>query len=136
MLPLQHGALWRTLTGLLLILVLVAAVAPAYWFDSRVEATTWFRNADKWLHATTFTVLAIWLAGLLHKDRYWLIALGLLLFGGFLETCQYLIGYRTADWFDMAANAVGIIVGLAVSMAGLGGWGLVIENWYAKRLEH
>lgn len=134
MLPLRHARAWWVLSAVLMIFVVVAAVTPAFWFfDSKAKAISWLQNVDKVLHATTFTVLALWFAGLYAKRSYWLIAAGLLMFGGLLEALQYQIGYRTADWADIAANTVGIIIGLTVSVAGLGGWGLRLEDWYSRR---
>lgn len=134
MLPLRHVRLWRALSVLLLMAVLVAAMSPAIWlFESRSSALLWFQNADKWLHGATFIVLSIWFSGLVERRRYWLIALGLLLFGFVLEFCQLQVGYRTADWIDIVANTAGIIIGLAVALAGLGGWGLRFESWYSRQ---
>lgn len=133
MLPLQHATLWRFLSAAFLVLVLVAAVAPAFWFDSKLKALTWFENVDKWVHAMTFLGLAVWFAGLFATRSYWRIAVGLMLFGFAIEGCQMMISYRTADWVDIGANTAGIIVGLAVAAAGLGGWGLRFEDWYSRR---
>lgn len=132
MLPLQYAGLWRFLSGVILLAVLAATLAPAFWFDSKREALNWLANADKWLHGLTFLFLSIWFAGLWERRAYWRIALGLLLFGFIVEGCQLLVGYRTADWLDIAANTAGIIVGLMVAVAGLGGWGLWIEARYAR----
>jgi VanZ family protein len=134
MLPLRHVRLWQVLSIALVVFVLVAAVTPVFWFfDSKAKAISWFQNVDKWLHASTFLVLSVWFAGLFARRNYWLVVAGLLMFGGLLELLQYQIGYRTADWFDMGANTVGIILGLSVSVAGLGGWGLRLEDWYSRR---
>lgn len=134
MLPLRHAGLWRVLSGLILIAVLLAAVSPAFWFDSKVSALKWFHNADKWLHGVTFTVLALWFSGMFDRRIYWRIAIFLTLFGFFLEFCQLQVSYRTADWIDIGANTAGIIVGLTIAMAGFGGWGLRLEDWYSRRL--
>jgi len=136
MLPLRHARLWRVLSVLILLLVLLAALSPAFWFDTRGSALLWFENADKWLHALTFVLLAVWFAGLFNRSRYWLIGLGLMLFGFVLEACQLMVSYRTADWIDIGANTAGIIVGLTVAAAGLGGWGLRFEDWYSRRHQH
>ena len=134
MLPLQHARLWRTLSVLLLIVVLLAALTPTFWFDSKAKALVWFEHADKWLHAMTFAGLTIWFAGMFAARTYWRIALGLTLFGFLIEACQLLVSYRIADWIDIGANTVGIIVGLIAAAAGLGAWGLRVEDWYSRRL--
>lgn len=134
MLPLRRVGLWRVLSVVILCLVLVAALSPAFWFfDTRGSALSWFQNADKWLHAFTFIVLSIWFTGLYEKHSWWRIAIGLMLFGFIVEFCQLQVSYRTADWIDIGANTVGIIVGLTVATLGLGGWALRIEDWYSRR---
>jgi len=133
MLPLRHVHLWRRLSAALLLLVLAAALAPGWWFDDKVEALSWFEHADKWMHGATFLALSLWFTGLLARRNWWWLAVGLLCFGLFIEGCQLLVGYRMADWFDMAANTAGILLGLAIAAAGLGGWGPRIEDWYARR---
>ncbi len=133
MLPLRHATLWRVLSSVFLVLVLVAAVAPAFWFDNKLKALSWFEHADKWVHAFTFLTLTVWFAGLFAARSYWRIAVGLMLFGFVIEGSQIMISYRTADWLDIGANTAGIIVGLAVAAAGLGGWGLRIEDWYSRQ---
>ena len=136
MLQLRHAGLWRTLSAAILILVLVAMVLPTFWFDNRFEALSWFENVDKWLHGIIFAALAVWFAGLFAKSAWWRIAIGLTVFGFVVEGCQMLVSYRTADWIDIAANTAGIIVGLTVAAAGLGGWGLLVEDWYSRRSQH
>ena len=134
MLPLKNASLWRALSVVILIIVLVAALSPAFWFfDSMNDALSWLEHTDKWLHAITFIALAIWFAGLFERRAWWRIAIGLLLFGFFVEFLQLQLSYRMADWVDIAANTAGIIVGLAVAAAGLGGWALRVEDWYLRR---
>ncbi len=132
MLPLQYAGLWRVLSLVILLAVLAGTLSPAVWFDSRTEALNWLENADKWLHGLTFLFLSIWFAGLWERRVYWRIAVGLMLFGFIVEGAQRLVGYRTADWLDIAANTAGIIVGLTVATAGLGGWGLWVEERYSR----
>ncbi|HNP64272.1 MAG TPA: VanZ family protein [Woeseiaceae bacterium] len=113
---------------LILIMVLIAALMPAVWFwDDRVKGIAWFQSVDKWLHGITFLVLTVWFAGLYKVQSYWRIALGLLAFGLLIELCQRMVTYRTADWLDVGADAVGIIAGLAISLAGAGGWSQRLE---------
>lgn len=134
MLPLRHARVWRTADVVLLLLVLVFALTPAAWFlDDAARTISWMRNVDKWLHATTFLVLTLWYAGQYRPRSYWRIALGLIGFGMFIELSQRMLSYRTADWLDMGANTVGIIVGLLIAVAGVGGWCLRVERWHAER---
>ncbi len=133
MLPLSYARRWRVASIVLLSSVFVAALMPVVWIwpDTR-QFVTWFIEADKWLHAVTFLLLAIWFAGQYRSSSYWRIGIGLLLFGVLIEGCQRLVGYRTADWFDIAADAAGIIVGLSIAMAGIGGWSLRVEDWLTR----
>ena len=136
MLPLQHGAFWRSLSLAMLVAVLVGALSPAIWFGNKADALSFIKNADKWVHGITFFVLAVWFSGLVERRRYWLVGAGLIAFGALLEFFQMYVRFRTADHFDIAANTAGIIVGLTVAIAGLGGWGLRAEDWYARRNQH
>ena len=135
MLPLRYARRWQAASILLLILVLAATLMPVVWFwPNRREFAAWFIGADKWLHGITFVFLAIWFAGQYRSRSYWRIGVGLICFGFLIEACQRLVSYRSADWFDIAADVAGITVGLAVAMAGLGGWSLWIENRLSKRI--
>jgi VanZ family protein len=113
--------------------VLAAALAPGWWFETRAQALDWIQHADKWLHAIAFFGLTLWFSGLVARDAWWRMALGLLLFGLVIEGCQLLVSYRIADWVDVGANTLGILLGMAIAAAGLGGWGLRLEDWYSKR---
>ncbi len=135
MLPLRHAALWRILSGLLLLAVLAAMLAPPGWFRGAQDGQSWFPHADKVLHGFTFIVLTAWFTGLLEQRRYLVLAVWLTGFGIVAEACQHLVGYRTADWLDIAANSLGILLGLALALAGLGRWGLWFEDWYSRRTE-
>jgi glycopeptide antibiotics resistance protein len=137
MLPLQNAGLWRALSVVILILVLIATLLPELWLLADMgKALSRFQNADKWLHAITFVGLSVWFAGLFEKRAWWRIAIGLMLFGFVVEFFQLQVGYRTADWLDIAANTGGIIAGLTVATAGLGGWALRFEDWYSRRHEN
>ena len=117
----------------LLLVVLAATLMPAVWFwDDRFKALSWFESIDKWFHGITFLVLSVWFTGLYSKNAYWRIGLGLLMFGLIIEACQRMVSYRTADWLDVGADAAGIILGLVIGAAGIGGWCLRAEERLAK----
>lgn len=136
MLPLRYTAVWRFFSVLLLLSVITVMLAPPDWFGSDDDGPSWFEHADKLAHGLTFIVLAVWFAGLLERRRYLALAVALVAFGMLVEVCQYLVGYRTADWLDIAANTLGILLGLSIALAGLGGWGLWLEDWYSRRTQH
>ncbi|MGB5512280.1 MAG: VanZ family protein [Woeseiaceae bacterium] len=118
----------------MMLLVLIAALMPAVWFfDDKVRILSWLDNSDKWMHAATFLVLSLWYAGQYRPRSYWRIAVGLMAFGLFIEFCQRMVGYRMADWADVGANTIGIVIGLVIAMAGAGGWCLRVETWLAAR---
>lgn len=134
MLPLRYARRWRVASLLLLILVLASMLMPAVWFWSdRRQFASWFFDVDKWLHGVIFAVLAIWFAGQYRPRSYWRIGAGLTAFGLLIEACQRLVTYRSAELYDVAADSAGIIIGLAVAVAGLGGWSLRVEDWYTRR---
>jgi VanZ family protein len=134
MLPLNHSRQWRIASVVMMLLVLASALMPAVWFfDDRASILSWLDHSDKWLHASTFLVLALWFAGQYRPRSYWRIAVGLMFFGLFIEFCQRLVSYRMADWADVGANTIGIVIGLLIALAGAGGWCLRVENWHAAR---
>ena len=129
MLPLRYAARWRMAGLVLLAIVLLASLTPVFWlFPDRQEFASWFTHVDKWLHGIAFAILAVWFAGQYRPRSYWRIAIGLLAFGVLIEACQRMVTYRSSEWFDIAADAAGIAVGLAIALSGLGGWSLWVEN--------
>ncbi len=135
MLPLRYARHWQLASVILLLLVLIAALMPAavwFWSDD-VPVADWLRHVDKWAHGITFVVLAMWFAGLYSRSAYWRIAIGLLAFGGLIEVLQGLVQYRMAEWYDIGADALGIVIGLLIAFAGLGGWALKFEDWRDRR---
>ena len=131
MLPLSYHSRWRFAGISLLLAVLVAAMAPELWPWRRGSGTTLY--FDKWMHGLTFAFLAIWYSGQFKRSAYWRLIIGLLAFGAFIEVCQSLVTYRTAEMADFAADGLGVLVGILVALAGLGGWSLRFELWLADR---
>jgi hypothetical protein len=134
MLPLKYSGYWRLAGLFLLLLVLAGAIMPAIWlWPDRVKIAHWFGGVDKWAHAAAFAVLALWFAGQYRPRAYWRIAFGLLAYGLFIEICQRSISYRTAEWYDVVADVIGIALGLMLAAAGMGGWSLRVEAWIQAR---
>lgn len=131
MLPLRYARRWQAAGILVLVFALVMALAPAVLF--RFDVQPGGIGPDKWLHALTFTFLTVWFSGQYAVRSYWRVALGMLAFGGFIELCQGLLTYRSAETMDLFADTVGIVVGLAIALAGAGGWSLRLEGWLQAR---
>lgn len=129
MLPLPHARRWRGAGLLLLLAVFILALVPMDWI-SPIQSTldTRFIHGDKVLHGMTFAFLTVWFAGQYGKESYWQLGAGLIVFGMLIELSQYFVSYRSSDWFDVAADFVGIVAGLTIALAGLGGWTLWVED--------
>ncbi|MDN5863451.1 MAG: VanZ family protein [Salinisphaera sp.] len=67
--------------------------------------------SDKLMHAAAFACLAAWFGALLKRRRWWLEALGLILFGITIECLQAIVG-RDPQVLDVVADAVGVGLGL------------------------
>ena len=92
------------------------------------------RGFDKVKHFGTYLFLAVWFTGLLHRPRYWIAGLSLLGLGLSLEVAQWAMrAGRTGDPYDMAANTVGVLLGLLLALAFTGGWAQRVEAWLAAR---
>jgi len=134
MLPLRYERRWRLAGGLLLLVVLAATLMPAMWmWPNKVRMLKLFVEIDKWFHILAFVFLAVWFAGQYRRADYWRIAVGLLAFGVLIEACQRLVTYRSAEWYDIVADGAGIVAGLGIAMAGMGGWSQRFETWLLQR---
>jgi VanZ family protein len=134
MLPLRYARHWQVASALLMASVFAITLMPAFWlWPERVPKAFWPENLDKLAHFAAFVLLALWFAGQYRPRSYWRIALGLIAFGALIEVSQHAVGYRSAEWLDLGADACGITVGLAIATAGAGGWCLPFEAWYVER---
>ncbi len=131
MLELRYARTWRVVSIALLVFVLAATLMPSDL--DRARLGTWLDKADKWAHVLSFFVLTVWFAGQYRRGSYWRLALGLLAFGALIEVCQAAVGYRSAEWLDLGADAVGILAGLGIAWLGMGGWCQRVELWLAAR---
>ena len=74
---------------------------------------------DKLVHALLFALLAwVWcrqpaLAG--RVPGVLLAAQAAVAYGGAIQLCQMLLGYRAGEWTDLVADAVGVAVGASTA---------------------
>ena len=99
----QRAALWRWLLFVAMLAVLVLSLMPP---SPQMPSTGW----DKSNHALAFAVLAFL------GNRAWpkhpvLVLLGLLAYGGLIEVLQSFTPDRFAEWEDLLADAVGLLLG-------------------------
>ena len=133
MLPLRYARRWKIAGIFLLAMVLAMALLPADWFLPGDSDWSFFIS-DKWLHGVTFAVLALWFAGQYARDSYWRLITGLVAFGLLIEVTQNMVSYREAEWMDLLADLIGIGFGIAIALAGLGGWCVRFEEWLQNRI--
>lgn len=97
------GCLW---IGLVIFLSLVPA--PTQPVD--------IPGLDKVGHVFAYGFLMFWFGLIYNPGRaYRCLGLGFVIMGIILECIQGALGDRTFEWGDMAANALGVIAGLALS---------------------
>lgn len=70
---------------------------------------------DKAYHAIAFAALVLPSTAVFQSHSAW-IATGAFVFGGMIEVIQPLVG-RNAEWADIAANTVGIFLGILLGRA-------------------
>ena len=128
MLPLRFAPAWRVASVLLVVGVLFASLAP---LGDAFEVP---KHVDKVEHLLAYAALTVWFAGLFVRARYGWIALALAGLGMLIEVLQGLMGAgRRADAWDLAANLLGIGLGLAVAVRWTGGWAPRVEAWLTRR---
>ena len=100
----------RWIFWLLLLLVIGVTLSPAAYLPPQA-----FSLWDKAQHALAFAALAA-LGALAYPRRVGLLALSLLAFGGAIELAQAATGWRSGDWADWLADAVGLVAGLVLAV--------------------
>lgn len=94
---------WRLALAGLLIVVLALSLLP---LGADVPTTGW----DKANHLLAFATLAV-LGCLAYPGRIPATLLALLAYGALIEILQSFTDYRSAEWADWLADAIGLIVG-------------------------
>jgi len=92
-------------------------------------------NADKVEHFVAYLLLGTWFGGIL-APYYGRVLVGLIVFGGVIEVVQSLSGYRDGDWYDLAADALGVLAGIGCARLGAMGWLRYIDARVAAKRNH
>ena len=86
-------------------------------------------GGDKAMHFWSYVAMSLWFAAIYERRHAWRVGLALFAFSGMIEVLQYLIPTgRSAEWGDMAANGLGILIGLAVSALLTTSWMQQVEK--------
>ncbi len=117
--PLRYPTLWLSIGWLMLVVIAIAMAVPTPNVDVAID------YADKWVHVLAFATLAGWTAQIYRPSPAlaWR-GLGLLAFAAATELMQAIIPWRSGDWGDFIADALGVALGLALAY-GPGGRGLL-----------
>ena len=104
--PLTAGRSWKLLFWSCAAVILVLALMPA---TPDVPGTGW----DKSNHVAAFLVLTV-LGCAAYPGRLGAIVAGAVLYGALIEVLQSFTEYRSGDWADLIADAVGVLAGRAL----------------------
>jgi len=114
---LRFSAYWIVLGLVYGVVVIYMSLAPAPSTDVLP-----FPQVDKAVHFSVYAFLMLWFGQIYHERPVMLlIASGLVMMGILLEVLQGLGGYRTFEYADIAANAIGVASGFCVARTRFGG---------------
>jgi VanZ family protein len=102
--PLRRFKLWLTLGWLLVVAVIYLSLTP-HPIEIDIE------QGDKLGHILAYLTLMIWFAQLYRRAMHVWWGLGFVALGVALEYVQGWTGYRDFDYFDMAADGIGVAAG-------------------------
>lgn len=121
--------LWWSLGAALLALITALSLLPLRGPQIDIP------NSDKLNHAFAYVVLMLYFGQLVGNDlrrRLWVVAL-LIVYGAAIECLQSVMPPRTAEWADLAADLVGIIIGWLLLRSVLGQTLVIVEERLATR---
>ena len=110
--PLRRRALWLAGGWLLVCVVVALSLWPRL---PRVDIG--FQHLDKVGHALAYASLMAWFGFIYQKRSHAVVFVLLVALGAILECAQYVLGYRMFELVDLAANTLGITVGLLLVRA-------------------
>ena len=124
--PLKFRFLWTLIGYGLVVLVVVFSLSPA------PPIPVDFPWMDKGLHAMAYGVLMLWFTQLHPQSRYGWLAGGFVMLGILLEVLQSYTGYRSGDYWDVAANSCGTALGWGLAFKGKNTLLHRLEGWYLQ----
>lgn len=105
------------LKGNIILIAIGVTISILYLSLAKVPASTInINHIDKWYHSLAYFVLTLaWLLTYRKKpEKKYTIVILCIILGIIIEVLQQtLTQYRTADYFDILANSVGVLLALA-----------------------
>ena len=83
---------------------------------------------DKLWHAVAYGSLTLWFCGIYDRRRSLLIGASAFLLGVLVELAQSFTATRQAEFLDLVANLVGIMLALLVARMGADRWCAMVES--------
>ena len=112
---LNQKTLWWSFAWGLLAFVFIASLIPM-----PPPLTHLPQGFDKYEHIAAYGSLSFYFGQLISRFKLHLrYALALFCIGALLEILQGLTGYRSPDWYDLAANSIGVLLGLLLCLTPL-----------------
>jgi VanZ family protein len=111
-------------------IVLTIALSLLHLPDTGID----IEEGDKYGHALAYFTLVFWYGQLCATRRalHWR-ALGFLALGGAIEIAQSFTSYRTADWKDMLADALGVALAWGLALSPMRHGLSRLEAWWIAR---
>jgi len=124
--PLQYFPLWTFVGAAALAVLLYLCLEPAGQGGV-------FLIPDKLSHALGFFSLTVWFAALVERRLYLTVGLVMLTVGIAIEIAQDAMALgRAAEFADVVADLIGIVLGLLLSLASRESWLARIEKWLPR----
>ena len=112
--PLRHLSRWLWLGRLGIAVIVVGSLIPMPDVPSPIE------HGDKLEHLLGYFGITAWYAQLVpDRGRLALYALAFLALGMAIELLQGLTSWRSADWNDLVADAIGVAAGWLLALTPL-----------------
>ncbi len=121
---LRYRKLWLAIGIALLLIITIVCLVPQKELPD-------LSLSDKTEHILAFGALTFWFASIVvRRDVPW-VGLAVVVFGGMIEIAQSEMGWgRQGDWFDLAADTIGVLLGLALVLTPLGHW----ARWFEAKV--
>jgi VanZ family protein len=123
---LRYRRLWLSGGIAMLLVITVVCLLPSTELPST-------GMSDKTEHFLAFGALAFWFGSIVvRRDLPW-VALAAIAFGGLIEIAQSSMGLgRQGDLLDLAADSIGVAIGLLLVLTPLGRWARWCEMRFGR----